>query len=106
MEIFERMANSTEGMLYLALMALSVIPFIIAVWRLLCGVSLRRYSFFWVGLAHCLWFVGVLGLIYEGTPPANSSVTGYHIVGLLWLVFFSCLIFLEGKDSLCVFIQM
>lgn len=99
METFARMTNSTEGMLYLALMALSVIPFIIAVWRIFTGVSLRRSFFFWVGLAHCLWFVGVLSLIYDGTPPANRPVTNYHIVGLLWLVFFSWLIYWYTKDS-------
>ena len=92
------MTNSTEGMLYLALMALSVIPFIIAVWRIFTGVSLRRSFFFWVGLAHCLWFVGVLSLIYEGTPPANEP-TIYHIMGLSWLVFFSLVIHWYTKDS-------
>ncbi len=99
MEILERMANSTEGMLYLVLMALSVIPFIIAVCRIFCSVSWRRSFFFWVGLAHCLWFVVVLWAIYEGTPPANNPVTGYHIVGLLWIVVFSCLIYWFTKDS-------
>ena len=74
------MTNSPEGLLYLILMALGVIPFVIAVWRIFNGVSLRKSFFLWIGLTHCLWFVGVLSLIYEGTPPVDES--RLHLIGL------------------------
>ena len=98
MDYIERMAYSTEGILYLVMMAFSVIPLIIGIYRFFKGITFWSSFFLWVGLFHIIWFCGVLLLIYDGTPPGIPSIL-YPLLAIAWIVFLSWLMCLGFKKK-------
>ena len=94
MELIERMTTSTEGIMYLAMMALSAFPLVIGIYGIFKRVSFWSSFFLWVGIFHCIWFSGVLLLIYESTPPGTPSM-----LAILWIIFLSFLTYLVTKKQ-------
>ena len=81
----EQLTHSDEGLLYIAMMALSLIPLCTGIWRIFKGISFWSVFFLCFGFFHCLWFCLSLIVIYQSTPPGIPHLI-YPILAFLWVI--------------------
>ncbi|MBQ9645591.1 MAG: hypothetical protein IJV24_04435 [Prevotella sp.] len=92
----EQLTHSKEGLLYIAMMALSLIPLCTGIWRIFKGISFWSVFFLCFGFFHCLWFCLSLIVIYQSTPPGTPHLI-YPILAFLWVVVLAYLMIITTR---------
>lgn len=87
------MTHSLEGLVYLFMMAISITPFIFAIFRYVKVQSFGRAFTLWTSFFYFLWSIAALSLIYEGTPLGAPNIIypmGWLIFNafLIWVIYF------------------
>ena len=99
MDIYIRMTHSLEGMVYLFLMATSILPFVFAIFRCAKTPSFGRAFLLWLSLSYFIWSIAVLSLIYEGTPLGTPNLL-YPLGWIALNAFLTWIIYVFTKNTI------